>query len=44
MKTFLSDPLFWIRETLRWHWREIIIISLIIWFFLLLVLIVANLV
>lgn len=24
MRGFLRDPLFWLRETLRWHWREVI--------------------
>ena len=24
MREFLSDPLFWMRETLRWHWRDVL--------------------
>lgn len=31
MREFLSDPLFWLRETLRWHWWEILIVTGAIW-------------
>ncbi len=31
MKGFLRDPLFWLRETLRWHWLEVIGITAAIW-------------
>ena len=31
MRGFLHDPLFWLRETLRWHWREVIGITAAVW-------------
>ena len=24
MREFLSDPLFWIREAIRWRWQEVL--------------------
>lgn len=31
MKGFLRHPLFWLRETLRWHWPEAILIAAAVW-------------
>ncbi len=31
MKGFLRDPLFWVRDTLRRHWREMILITATVW-------------
>ncbi len=34
MKGFLCEPLFWLRETLRWHWREVVGIVAVVWWVL----------
>ncbi len=31
MRGFLRDPLFWLRETLRWHWREVLAVTVAVW-------------
>ena len=31
MRGFLREPIFWVRETLRWHWREAIVLTAAIW-------------
>ena len=39
MKRFLREPLFWVREALRWHWREVVGITAAVWSALVLALI-----
>lgn len=42
MKEFLRDPIFWIRETLRWHWWDIIVIFGSVWFLLAILLLLVS--
>ena len=42
MKGFLREPLYWLYAGLRWHWREVIGITVAVWIALSLALILLS--
>ena len=43
MRSFLREPWFWVYVGLRWHWREILATTGVVWTVLGVLLLIANL-